>query len=521
MRFTVDRPALRRTLLLLSSLTLCSLVSLVSTVAAQDSGDAVVIPKQASADDGTPTSAQESSNTPAPTLSDDGSLSAASAESSSSQHLLAVAPVQTSQPTAGKFQWKPAVIQAVEYTMFSHVWRAAFDPSLRYQLAHKPFFYDWFASYAGYDMHRWSDGDDFLVNDVGHPLEGGVFGRLFLQNKPDSLVQIGKNSRYWKSRLTALGWMAFWSMQFEIGPLSETSFGNQGGYTYVSGCGTYLSCLNNPKYPSSPTNNTGWTDFVITPVVGLGWILAEDTIDKYIVTPVAARHRIFGGRILRSALEPTRSMGALFAGKFPWMLPAAENNFVYHARPKPAKIDEPGNTGVQRWEIGMQYTNVSLPALTSNCTAPCRQSFSGTGANFDYNLTRGIAIDGTMSFIPAQQGSKPMMEGLFGMKMGERFEHVGIFAKVRPGFIYYQNALPGGGDPNPTSLARFAWDFGGIVEVYPHRNSTIRFDVGTTLVRYLSDHTDPRMSELDSLQSSQYIVNQGNFQISTGYTYRF
>jgi hypothetical protein len=35
------------------------------------------------------------------------------------------------------------------------------------------------------------------------------------------------------------------------------------------------------------------------------------------------------------------------------------------------------------------------------------------------------------------------------------------------------------------------------------------------VVRYLADHTDPRMSEIGSLQSSQYIVNQGSFQIST------
>ena len=70
---------------------------------------------------------------------------------------------------------------------------------MRYNLAHKPFFHDWFASYGGYDMHRWGDGDDFIVNDVGHPLEGGVFGRVFLIHSPNSQVVIGKNRRYWTS----------------------------------------------------------------------------------------------------------------------------------------------------------------------------------------------------------------------------------------------------------------------------------------------------------------------------------
>jgi hypothetical protein len=41
--------------------------------------------------------------------------------------------------------------------------------------------------------------------------------------------------------------------------------------------------------------------------------------------------------------------------------------------------------------------------------------------------------------------------------------------------------MPGGGIYQPESLTRFATDFGGIVELYPNRNSTVRFDVGTTL----------------------------------------
>lgn len=114
-----------------------------------------------------------------------------------------------------------------------------------------------------------------------------------------------------------------------------------------------------------------------------------------------------------------------------------------------------------------------------------------------------------------------MMEGLFGVKMGERWQHWGLFGKIRPGFIYYKNAMPGGGDPAPNSLTRFATDFGGIVELYPNRNSTLRFDAGTTLVRYLSDHPDPNMSPINDLRSTQYIVTQGNFQVSTAYVYRF
>ena len=68
-------------------------------------------------------------------------------------------------------------------------------------VAHKPFWHDYGTSLTGYNMKHWSDGDDFVVNDVGHPMEGAVFGRMFLQNDPKSFVQIGRHNGYWKSRL--------------------------------------------------------------------------------------------------------------------------------------------------------------------------------------------------------------------------------------------------------------------------------------------------------------------------------
>lgn len=456
-----------------------------------------------------------------------------SGQSSSKLNLMpAITPTVTTKPVSDKIQWKPTILQTLEVTVFNHAWRAAWDPGMRYLIAHKPLWHDYGASLTDYNMNYWSDGDNFVVNDVGHPMEGAVFGRVMLQNYPRSFVQIGLHNGYWTTRLQSLAWMTLWSTQFEIGPLSETSLGNQGGYYYSIGCGTKASCLTTPPYSAGVnnhtgigglTNNTGWTDFIITPVMGLGWILAEDTIDRYIVTPIAREHRIIGGRFLRSALEPTRSFAALFAGKFPWMLPAPENNFVVNSRPKPVKVKDPNEPELQHFELGTQYTNINLPVLSTNCAVACRQNLSAMGTTFNYNFMRGFGFDSSLNFIPAQQGSSAMMQGLFGVRLGQRFEHVGIFGKVRPGFIYYDKAMPGGGNPNPTSLTRFVWDVGGIVEVYPRKESrsTIRFDVGTTLVRYLTDRTDTRFTEIGGVISNQYYTTQGNFQFSTGYVYRF
>jgi len=143
-------------------------------------------------------------------------------DSSSKPHPI---PIWSSQPvlrpTSNHIQWKTALIQTVELTGFQHVWRAAWDPGLRYLLAHKPFWYDYGVSLTDYHMDHWSDGDSFVVNDVGHPLNGAVYGRVLLQNYPKSFVRIGRHNGYWTTRMQSFAWMMLWSTQFEVGPLSE------------------------------------------------------------------------------------------------------------------------------------------------------------------------------------------------------------------------------------------------------------------------------------------------------------
>ena len=135
---------------------------------------------------------------------------------------------------------------------------------------------------------------------------------------------------------------------------------------------------------------------------------------------------------------------------------------------------------------------------------------------------RDLFFDSQVSLFPtgASNGG-PTVQGLFGTKFGHQGKNWGLFGKFRPGFIYYENAWPGGDAKTFDSLSRLAVDTGGVFEVYPTRSSTLRFDVGTTLVRYLRDYPNPRLSPLGSMQSTEYYVNQGNFQISSGYTIRF
>ena len=300
------------------------------------------------------------------------------AESSSQNQIFPATPsaVITAPATLPKWNWKASTLQSFEFTMFNHVWRAAWDPSLRYQLAHKPFFHDWFTSYGGYNLHRWGDGDDFVVNYVGHPLQGAVTSRIYLQNDPRSFVKISKSHNYWVPLGWSTLWSALWQVQWKVGPFSETSFGNAGGWEYVPGCGTDLACLNNPKYPKPPTNNTGLTDWVSTSLIGDVGVIGEDTLDRFVVAPIARNHRILGGRILRACLEPSRDFAAIFAGKFVWQLPQIENNFVVKSPTHAAGVNrEKYLPPYEHWEIGTQYSNISLPVLSNECTGiACRKT---------------------------------------------------------------------------------------------------------------------------------------------------
>jgi hypothetical protein len=256
----------------------------------------------------------------------------------------------------------------------------ATDPYARY-LLHKPFWHDYLASADHFDMNRWGDGDSFLVNYIGHPLEGSISSNIFLQNDPEGrIAKFGKYSEYWHGRLKAMVWTAAYSAYFEIAPIfSEAAIGNEGGYTYVPGFGL-CPCMEEPAHHyKPPTNNTGWVDFVSTSIVGLGWTVAEDAVEVEIVDRLAKGRHMARYNLLRAALTPSRTMSNFLAFRRPWYRygddhPRAADReaSVYPAALPPAWKNEVGisvlssHTSICRW-IGKvaPAVRLSLPASAS------------------------------------------------------------------------------------------------------------------------------------------------------------
>lgn len=417
------------------------------------------------------------------------------------------------------FHWGPALLQSVNFLLFEHAFRLADDPYLRYLMFHKPFWRDWLISAGQFDMSRWGDGDDFLVNYIGHPMQGGVTGNIYIQNDPRArALKFGRSKDYWQSRMKAMAWSAIYSMYFEIGPgLSETAIGNEGGYTYTPGCGHYV--CDRPGY-KPPTNNTGWVDFIITPTMGTGLMVLEDAIEREIVDRIAKDDPRFKFKALRATLAPTHSMANMMAGRVPWFRYSGSELQPGFEPAQPAR-DEPWRYE-PRWSAGVHYTNLDLPMDWPGCRA-CRVHSSGGGATFGYRLTNLLYLDSELNVFPGSgsaNGKSRAEELLAGVKVGKTWHSWGVFATLRPGVIHYDKTLVPGSSSEYENATRFALDAGGAVEYYASSRSTIRFDAGTTLVRYLTGHPDPRQLP-DSVLPNIYIATQGNFHLGSGYIFRF
>jgi hypothetical protein len=147
---------------------------------------------------------------------------------------------------------------------------------------------------------QWGDTDAGWVNYIGHPIHGAAAGYIWIDHERGDPAEISLSSRYWMSRARATAFAATYSVQFEIGPLSEASIGNVG----------------------MRAETTGWVDHVVTPVGAFGFMVAGDAVDRYFVKWVEHRTR---NRVARAAIRlvfnPGRTMSNVTTGKTPWYRP--------------------------------------------------------------------------------------------------------------------------------------------------------------------------------------------------------
>jgi hypothetical protein len=188
-----------------------------------------------------------------------------------------------------------AIEDSLKLLFIEHGIRVAFQQKTRDELT-GPFWKDYQRSVRV--PPRWEDGDSWLVNYIGHPMHGAAAAHLWTaHDRKSQEAAFGLDRRYWATRWRGLAFSAIYSVQFELGPLSEASIGNVG---------------------MDPATS-GWVDHVVTPIAGTGLTIAEDALDRFFIEWFERRvqNRVYRAAI-RCIFNPARTMANTSTGRAPW-----------------------------------------------------------------------------------------------------------------------------------------------------------------------------------------------------------
>ena len=405
------------------------------------------------------------------------------------------------------------------------------DQTDRHVLLNKPYWSDYWASLQQFNMRRWNDGDSIKVNYIGHPMEGAIAGYIEIQNDPRGReLKISRDRQYWDSRFRAFLWATVYSTQWEIGPIGETAIFNQGGFTYPIGCKSNdLACEATAKY----TNNTGWVDFIITPIAGTLWLLGEDTIDRYISDPLVRRHpKAFGIKLVRASLNPPASVANMLRGRFPWWRdydhPAAFESPVVELFDR-AMNEEPKEQG----DVYLHYRALGLGTYDSHCSN-CRNTIPGAGVELGFTARQYLDVIAEAGVQPGASPESALNVGgslttaNFGARSGYSGKRFALKVSLAAGFASYSKTQPAPSESDPNPGLRRNFNFSAVAaldgDVRFAHHLGFRVKLEQMLIRYKSTMRDPpgigTPPRLSFLSHDNYI-NSTNWGVSVGPVVRF
>lgn len=218
-----------------------------------------------------------------------------------------------------RFHWRRALEESFTFLAIEQAWVVHTD--FRWVVSENgiPFNHYWrdyTQSLSTWWHAGWSAGENPMYNYVGHPIQGALTSYIEIQNDPKSeKLEFSNTKAYWRSRLKATIWNTVYSTQWSIGPLSEMTVEKYGSKDRPPwNANNTFPCDTKPCYWG-----VGKVNLVMTPVGGLGWLLAEDWMDKNIARRVedTTRNRLLIDTV-RCTFNPIRAGANILHGNRPW-----------------------------------------------------------------------------------------------------------------------------------------------------------------------------------------------------------
>lgn len=349
----------------------------------------------------------------------------------------------------------------------------------------------------------------------------------------DRALAISKSRDYWNSRFRAFLWATVYSTAWEISPIGEAGIFNSGGYTYPIRCTGGAGSPDCERPTATYTNNTGWVDFIITPVVGTLWMVGEDTLDRYITDPLVKRHPgSFGYLVLRSGANPSRSLANMLRGRYPWYRDYEhptefQSHVISRFQSAVAAVPE------ERADLHLHYSGLSVRINKPGCYG-CRNYTDGVGAELGVRVRRyldivtDVSVQPNASPISSLNIGRSLLTANFGLRSGYSGKHFALKASIAPGFASYSHTLPAptAAIPNPPPGRNFNFQtaaaISGDVKLTQHLG--FRLTVENMLIRYKNPVRDPdgigTPPRLSFLSHDNYI-NSTNWGLRVGPVLRF
>jgi opacity protein-like surface antigen len=267
-----------------------------------------------------------------------------------------LAPIQKA-PEQGNINWSGLFTQSFAFIGVEEGFRLLTENGALH--SHTPFVRGYTDSVA--NLHGWGDGDPFLVNYVGHPMQGAVSGFIWVENdRRYRSAEFGRNRQYWKSRLRAAAFAWAYSEAEEIGPISEASIG-----------------ATQANFPQQ-----GFADHVVTPSIGMAWMITEDAVDKYIIARLEDHiPNPYFRAVLRGGLNPSRTLANALGGYVPWSRNTRPDVWPENSRYYVMKVNHSGTTAVPdqaAHERGsypavapFEFSTITLVQQNSTSAGPC------------------------------------------------------------------------------------------------------------------------------------------------------